>query len=55
MTRQAATYRAGRVLLAGDAAHVHYPAGGQGLGLGVQDAVNAGAALLVAAVISAGS
>jgi 2-polyprenyl-6-methoxyphenol hydroxylase-like FAD-dependent oxidoreductase len=42
MTRQAATYRAGRVLLAGDAAHVHYPAGGQGLGLGVQDAVNLG-------------
>jgi 3-(3-hydroxy-phenyl)propionate hydroxylase len=42
MTRQAAAYRAGRVLLAGDAAHVHYPAGGQGLGLGVQDAVNLG-------------
>jgi hypothetical protein len=42
MTRQAATYRAGRVLLAGDSAHVHYPAGGQGLGLGVQDAVNLG-------------
>jgi 3-(3-hydroxy-phenyl)propionate hydroxylase len=42
MTRQAATYRAGRVLLAGDAAHVHYPAGGQGLSLGVQDAVNLG-------------
>jgi flavin-dependent dehydrogenase len=42
MTRQAATYRAGRVLLAGDAAHVHYPAGGQGLGLGMQDAVNLG-------------
>ena len=41
-TRQAATYRAGRVLLAGDSAHVHYPAGGQGLGLGVQDAVNLG-------------
>jgi len=41
-TRQAATYRAGRVLLAGDAAHVHYPAGGQGLSLGVQDAVNLG-------------
>src|SRR3954454_17305559 len=40
MTRQAADYRAGRVLLAGDAAHVHSPAGGQGLGLGVQDAVN---------------
>jgi 3-(3-hydroxy-phenyl)propionate hydroxylase len=41
-TRQAATYRAGRILLAGDAAHVHYPAGGQGLSLGVQDAVNLG-------------
>ncbi len=42
MTRQAAEYRAGRVLLAGDSAHVHYPAGGQGLSLGVQDAVNLG-------------
>jgi 2-polyprenyl-6-methoxyphenol hydroxylase-like FAD-dependent oxidoreductase len=42
MTRQAAAYRNGRVLLAGDAAHVHSPAGGQGLGLGVQDAVNLG-------------
>jgi 3-(3-hydroxy-phenyl)propionate hydroxylase len=42
MTRQAAAYRVGRVLLAGDAAHVHYPAGGQGLSLGVQDAVNLG-------------
>ena len=42
MTRQAAAYRVGRVLLAGDAAHVHYPAGGQGIGLGVQDAVNLG-------------
>ncbi len=41
-TRQAASYRAGRVLLAGDSAHVHYPAGGQGLSLGVQDAVNLG-------------
>jgi 2-polyprenyl-6-methoxyphenol hydroxylase-like FAD-dependent oxidoreductase len=41
-TRQAATYRAGRILLAGDAAHVHYPAGGQGLQHGVQDAVNLG-------------
>jgi len=41
-TRQAATYRAGRALLAGDAAHVHYPAGGQGLSLGIQDAVNLG-------------
>jgi 2-polyprenyl-6-methoxyphenol hydroxylase-like FAD-dependent oxidoreductase len=42
MTRQAATYRERRVLLAGDAAHVHYPVGGQGLNLGVQDAVNLG-------------
>jgi 3-(3-hydroxy-phenyl)propionate hydroxylase len=40
MTRQAATYRKGRVLLAGDAAHVHAPDGGQGLNIGVQDAVN---------------
>ena len=40
--RQAETYRKGRILLAGDAAHVHYPAGGQGLNLGVQDAVNLG-------------
>ena len=39
-TRQAARYRAGRVLLAGDAAHIHYPAGGQGLNLGLQDATN---------------
>lgn len=42
MARQAASYRAGRVLLAGDAAHIHYPAGGQGLNTGVQDAVNLG-------------
>jgi hypothetical protein len=42
MTRQAAAYRTGRLLLAGDSAHVHYPAGGQGLSLGVQDAVNLG-------------
>ena len=41
-TRQAATYRKGPVLLAGDAAHVHSPVGGQGLNTGVQDAVNLG-------------
>jgi hypothetical protein len=41
-TRQATSYRAGRVLLAGDAAHIHSPHGGQGLNTGVQDAVNLG-------------
>jgi flavin-dependent dehydrogenase len=41
-TRQAATYRAGRALLVGDAAHIHSPTGGQGIGLGVEDAVNLG-------------
>ncbi|WP_055468987.1 FAD-dependent monooxygenase [Streptomyces ardesiacus] len=41
-TRQAATYRAGRVLLAGDAAHIHLPAGGQGMSTGILDAFNLG-------------
>jgi 2-polyprenyl-6-methoxyphenol hydroxylase-like FAD-dependent oxidoreductase len=41
-TRQAEAYRTGRVLLAGDAAHIHSPSGGQGIGLGIQDAVNLG-------------
>ena len=41
-TRQAVAYRKGRVLLAGDAAHIHSPVGGQGLNTGVQDAVNLG-------------
>lgn len=41
-TLQATDYRRGRVLIAGDAAHVHPPTGGQGIGLGVQDAVNLG-------------
>ncbi len=42
MSRQAASYRAGRVLLAGDAAHVHSPDGAQGMNTGMQDAVNLG-------------
>jgi 3-(3-hydroxy-phenyl)propionate hydroxylase len=42
MTRQAAAYRDRRILVAGDAAHVHSPVGGQGLNTGVQDAVNLG-------------
>ncbi|MFI2185396.1 FAD-dependent monooxygenase [Streptomyces sioyaensis] len=41
-TRQAATYRSGRVLLAGDAAHMFFPAGGQGMNVGIQDAANLG-------------
>lgn len=41
-TRQAGVYRAGRVLVAGDAAHIHFPIGGQGLNTGIQDAVNLG-------------
>jgi rifampicin monooxygenase len=41
-TRQAERYRSGRVLLAGDAAHIHPPIGGQGLNLGIQDAFNLG-------------
>jgi 2-polyprenyl-6-methoxyphenol hydroxylase-like FAD-dependent oxidoreductase len=41
-TRQATEYRRGRVLLAGDAAHIHLPAGGQGMSVGIQDAVNLG-------------
>ncbi|WP_410572089.1 FAD-dependent monooxygenase [Amycolatopsis sp. cmx-4-61] len=41
-SRLAAHYRVGRVLLAGDAAHTHFPAGGQGLNLGIQDAMNLG-------------
>jgi 2-polyprenyl-6-methoxyphenol hydroxylase-like FAD-dependent oxidoreductase len=41
-TRQAAAYRAGRVFLAGDAAHIHMPAGAQGMSVGVQDAANLG-------------
>ncbi|WP_310777882.1 FAD-dependent monooxygenase [Mycobacterium sp. Z3061] len=48
--RQASVYRRGRVLLAGDAAHVHHPIGGQGLNTGMQDAVNLGWKL--AAVVS---
>jgi 3-(3-hydroxy-phenyl)propionate hydroxylase len=52
MSRQAATYRRGRILLAGDAAHVHPPLGGQGLNTGVQDAVNLGWKL---ALVTAGS
>lgn len=49
-TRQAERYRVGRVLLAGDAAHIHPPTGGQGLNLGVQDAFNLGWKLAAAVV-----
>ncbi|WP_428935987.1 rifampin monooxygenase [Streptomyces sp. ACT015] len=49
-TRQAEHYRVGRVFLAGDAAHVHPPTGGQGLNLGVQDAFNLGWKLAAAVV-----
>jgi bifunctional hydroxylase/dehydrase len=48
-TRQVTEYRRGRILLAGDAAHIHLPAGGQGLSVGVQDAVNLGWKLAAAA------
>ncbi|MFE6103571.1 FAD-dependent monooxygenase [Streptomyces laurentii] len=41
-SRQVTAYRRGRVLLAGDAAHIHLPAGGQGMNVGIQDAVNLG-------------
>ncbi len=41
-TRVAAEYRRGRILLAGDAAHIHFPAGGVGLNIGIQDAMNLG-------------
>ncbi|MFF4020814.1 FAD-dependent monooxygenase [Streptomyces sp. NPDC001843] len=47
-TRQASEYRRGRVFLAGDAAHIHLPAGGQGLSTGVQDAANLGWKLALA-------
>jgi hypothetical protein len=52
--RQADTYRRGRVLLAGDAAHVHSPVGGQGLNLGLQDAANLGWKLALVARGQAG-
>jgi 2-polyprenyl-6-methoxyphenol hydroxylase-like FAD-dependent oxidoreductase len=52
-SRQVATYRVERVLLAGDAAHIHFPAGGQGLNLGMQDAFNLGWKL--AAVLKSGA
>ncbi len=51
---QAASYRRGRVLLAGDAAHVHSPAGAQGMNTGIQDACNLGWKLALAAAGTAG-
>ncbi|MGW3461128.1 FAD-dependent oxidoreductase [Streptomyces olivaceoviridis] len=54
-TRVAASYRAGRVLLAGDAAHSHFPAGGVGLNVGLQDAMNLGWKLAAVAQGRAGS
>lgn len=53
--RGAARYRAGRVLLAGDAAHIHSPAGGQGMNTGIQDAVNLGWKLALVTAGRAGS
>jgi 2-polyprenyl-6-methoxyphenol hydroxylase-like FAD-dependent oxidoreductase len=54
-TRVAAPYRRGRVLLAGDAAHMHFPAGGVGLNLGLQDATNLGWKLAAVAQGRAGA
>lgn len=53
-SRQASAYRRGRVLLAGDAAHMHFPAGGVGLNVGVQDAMNLGWKLAAVATGRAG-
>ena len=52
--RIARRYRAGRILLAGDAAHVHSPAGGQGMNTGIQDAIELGHALVAALQYGAG-
>ncbi|WP_318275421.1 FAD-dependent monooxygenase [Streptomyces pharetrae] len=54
-TRLAGTFRAGRVFLAGDAAHVHFPIGGQGLSTGVLDALNLGWKLALAVRGAAGA